>query len=514
MLFPPTLSSKGHLVREKVCYLDFTNLQALGTGKTTIARKIGQVYYDMGFLASSKVEECSASDLVGQYVGHTGPKTQKLFEKALGQVLFIDEAYRLGDGRFAQEAVDEMVGLLTQEKFRSKIVVILAGYERDIDKLFAVNSGLSSRFSEVIPFQNFTPKACLEILDKKLTQSDISLIELRDPSSKGYLAMETLIEDLSGLPSWGNARDMETLAKKMNAFVLRQQPDSGKAIALTLNAKDAVEIMITMLKERRGRSNPPRASAYDDMLDELSSNTTAPAAPAAASQSSASAPPVQPASQQQNTHVPPPTAPAQKSRTPRPAQPRPRPNPPPTNTALAQSTSASSSRPRNGVTQSNSPRQSNVQRDSGVSDAAWNQLQADRRAQEQARNALESQLRQAQQRMQQAIREEEKKRAAERAALAAEAAAKDMAARQEAQRKREQIQRQQQAAAVERQRLANEFKAKQAEKDRKKREEMKIQGNLRKMGVCVQGYQWIKQPHGYRCAGGANFIGNSQLGIK
>jgi SpoVK/Ycf46/Vps4 family AAA+-type ATPase len=69
----------------------------------------------MGFLSSSKVEECSASDLVGQYVGHTGPKTKKLFEKALGQVLFIDEAYRLGEGRFAQEAVDELVGLLTQE---------------------------------------------------------------------------------------------------------------------------------------------------------------------------------------------------------------------------------------------------------------------------------------------------------------------------------------------------------------------------------------------------------------
>lgn len=77
---------------------------------------MGQVYYDMGFLSSVEVVECSASDLVGQYVGQTGPKTKKLFEKALGRVLFIDEAYRLSQGQFAQEAIDELVGILTQEK--------------------------------------------------------------------------------------------------------------------------------------------------------------------------------------------------------------------------------------------------------------------------------------------------------------------------------------------------------------------------------------------------------------
>lgn len=99
-----------------------------GTGKTTTARKMGQVFYDMGFLSSTEVTECSASDLVGQYVGHTGPKTKKLFEKALGRVLFIDEAYRLSQGHFAQEAIDELVGITTQDKFRGKLVVILAGY--------------------------------------------------------------------------------------------------------------------------------------------------------------------------------------------------------------------------------------------------------------------------------------------------------------------------------------------------------------------------------------------------
>lgn len=81
----------------------------LGTGKTTTARKIGQVYYDLGLLSEVKVVECSASDLVGQYVGQTGPKTIKQLELGLGKVLFIDEAYRLGQGHFAQEAIDELV---------------------------------------------------------------------------------------------------------------------------------------------------------------------------------------------------------------------------------------------------------------------------------------------------------------------------------------------------------------------------------------------------------------------
>ena len=75
----------------------------------------------MGILGTAEVVECSSSDMVAQYVGQTGPKTKKLFEKALGKVLFIDEAYRLGEGHFAQEAIDELVGLLTHPNFKSKL---------------------------------------------------------------------------------------------------------------------------------------------------------------------------------------------------------------------------------------------------------------------------------------------------------------------------------------------------------------------------------------------------------
>ncbi|KAL8676760.1 MAG: hypothetical protein Q9224_007255, partial [Gallowayella concinna] len=93
-----------------------------GTGKTTTARKMGQVYYDMGFVSSAEVFECSATDLVGQYVGHTGPKTVAQLEKALGKILFIDEAYRLSEGHFAREAVNELVDQLTKPQYLNKLV--------------------------------------------------------------------------------------------------------------------------------------------------------------------------------------------------------------------------------------------------------------------------------------------------------------------------------------------------------------------------------------------------------
>ena len=82
---------------------------------------MGKVYYDMGFLATAEVIEVSATELVGQFVGQTGPKAHKLLERALGKILFVDEAYRLGEGQFAKEAMDEIVDCITKPKFVQKL---------------------------------------------------------------------------------------------------------------------------------------------------------------------------------------------------------------------------------------------------------------------------------------------------------------------------------------------------------------------------------------------------------
>jgi len=142
----------------------------LGTGKTTTARKIGQIYFDLGFLSDVEVVECSASDLIAEYVGQTGPKTRRQLETGLGRVLFIDEAYRLSDGSFGTEAANELVDLLTKPEFMGKLIVILAGYEDDMNRLMSVNHGLSSRFPDVVNFRPLTASNCMELLSKILTQ--------------------------------------------------------------------------------------------------------------------------------------------------------------------------------------------------------------------------------------------------------------------------------------------------------------------------------------------------------
>ena len=213
----------------------------------------------MGILGSAEVIECSVSDLVGQYVGHTGPKTKKLFEKALGKVLFIDEAYRLSQGRFAQEAIDELVGLITHPTFKSKLVVVLAGYEQDMNNLMSVNAGLSSRFPDQIVFTNMEAGYCLEVLLKELTKKNVRFSELEDNSSLFYRLMEDLVKELASLPDWGNARDMVTLSKELINKALLDS-SVGKEIQVARVA--ALKILKKMVDDRRRRSNIPlKASA-------------------------------------------------------------------------------------------------------------------------------------------------------------------------------------------------------------------------------------------------------------
>ncbi|KAF1364340.1 P-loop containing nucleoside triphosphate hydrolase protein [Lizonia empirigonia] len=229
-----------------------------GTGKTTTAAKMGKIFYDMGFLSQAKVVECSATDLIGQYVGHTGPKVQKLIEKAMGKVLFIDEAYRLAEGQFAVEAMDELVDCLTKPKFAHKLVVILAGYDKDIDRLMSMNPGLTSRFPETVMFKHIEPETCLELLvkvladlqRKKKAPLDLSVVD--PPSAQLRQQLLQFFHRLSLLESWGNARDVKSLAKSMfQALISTAVPPST---SLVLTETIVIQAMGEMLDERSRRN--------------------------------------------------------------------------------------------------------------------------------------------------------------------------------------------------------------------------------------------------------------------
>ncbi|KYK57109.1 CbxX/CfqX [Drechmeria coniospora] len=228
-----------------------------GTGKTTTARKMGKVYYDMGLLATANVTECSATDLIGKFDGHTGPKVQQLLDRALGQVLFIDEAYRLAGGGFAQEAVDELVDSVTKPRYQGKLIIILAGYDEEINRLLSINPGMSSGFPESINFQPLRAEDCVKLLTSLLANKkeemrlksektlDVSCLEY--PSESFGAAMVGEFESLAKVAGWGNARDVKQLAKVM----FRRVKLSG-TIA-TLEEEHVLGEMSAMLKDRTSR---------------------------------------------------------------------------------------------------------------------------------------------------------------------------------------------------------------------------------------------------------------------
>jgi len=151
-----------------------------------MARKMRKVFYDKGFLFFVEVIECSASDLVAQYVGQTGLKTRNMLERALGKILFVSETYRLGEEHFASEVIDELVNVIIKFKFFDKVVVILAGYDSDMNRLMAVNPELSSRFSEKIIFRDMTSDHCLQLLGRHLKEKEISVAALQENLSASY----------------------------------------------------------------------------------------------------------------------------------------------------------------------------------------------------------------------------------------------------------------------------------------------------------------------------------------
>ncbi|PUU83764.1 P-loop containing nucleoside triphosphate hydrolase protein, partial [Tuber borchii] len=181
-----------------------------GTGKKTVARALGKLYFDMGLLSTPDMIECTASDLIDRYVGHTGPDTKAQLDNAQGKVLFIDVACRLIDG--ATEAVNELSHLLRSQKYSRNMVVILAGYEADMNKLMRIRLELSCLFQEEIIFEHIKPENCLELLARELSPKGIDASILQDTVSKNYVKIMRLVRVLSIFPSWSNARDIKNLA--------------------------------------------------------------------------------------------------------------------------------------------------------------------------------------------------------------------------------------------------------------------------------------------------------------
>lgn len=200
-----------------------------GTGKTTVARIVGKILYQKGIIPQNKFIEVSRSDLVAGYVGQTAIKTQEVLKSALGGVLFIDEAYTLSNSnedRFGKEAIDEILKFM--EDHRRDIVIIFAGYTKEMEEFLSVNSGLPSRIPNTFDFEDYTADEIIQIglLGLKnqgyfidvdyYTQTIESLYNKINDCSNGRWIRninEKIIKNLSIRVSRENVTDLSTIDK-------------------------------------------------------------------------------------------------------------------------------------------------------------------------------------------------------------------------------------------------------------------------------------------------------------
>ncbi len=175
-----------------------------GTGKTTVAARMGEILHRLGYVRSGHLVSVTRDDLVGQYIGHTAPKTREILKKAMGGVLFIDEAYYLyrpeNERDYGQESIEILLQVM--ENRRDDLVVILAGYADRMDKFFTANPGFRSRVAHHIDFPDYAPDELMAIAQMMLAKQSYRFDEAaRD-------AFGLYIEARMGQPHFANARSI------------------------------------------------------------------------------------------------------------------------------------------------------------------------------------------------------------------------------------------------------------------------------------------------------------------
>ena len=177
-----------------------------GTGKTTVARIMSRIYHSLDILSKGQLVEVDRSGLVAGYVGQTALKTQKVIEKAMGGVLFIDEAYALNgksENDFGQEAIDTI--LKAMEDHRDDLVVIVAGYTELMERFIHSNPGLESRFNRFLMFEDYTPEQMVAIFKMQCKKGCYVLAQGTEELVRDFIAEESADD------SFGNARGVRNL---------------------------------------------------------------------------------------------------------------------------------------------------------------------------------------------------------------------------------------------------------------------------------------------------------------
>jgi probable Rubsico expression protein CbbX len=209
-----------------------------GTGKTTVALRMAEVLHRLGYVEKGHLVSVTREDLVGQYVGHTAPKTKDVLKRAYGGVLFIDEAYYLhrpeNERDYGQEAIEILLQVM--ENDRDKLVVILAGYKDRMDAFFQSNPGMASRVAHHVDFPDYTPDELMQIAHRMLERDDYRL------SPEGERAFREYLDRRMHMPRFAHGRSTRNAIDRARLRHASRLLDSGKALGhdelMTIEADD------------------------------------------------------------------------------------------------------------------------------------------------------------------------------------------------------------------------------------------------------------------------------------
>ncbi len=196
-----------------------------GTGKTTVAMRMAQILHRLGYIRKGHMVAVTRDDLVGQYIGHTAPKTKEVLKKAMGGVLFIDEAYYLyrpeNERDYGQESIEILLQVM--ENQRDDLVVILAGYKDRMDTFFQSNPGMSSRVAHHLDFPDYSEPELLLIGDNMLAGMNYRFGEGGRETFAEYLGLRLAQPNFANARSVRNALDRMRLRQASRLFVDRER---------------------------------------------------------------------------------------------------------------------------------------------------------------------------------------------------------------------------------------------------------------------------------------------------
>ncbi|MDX8514497.1 CbbX protein [Mesorhizobium captivum] len=226
-----------------------------GTGKTTVALRMADLLHRLGYIRKGHLVSVTRDDLVGQYIGHTAPKTKEILKKAMGGVLFIDEAYYLyrpeNERDYGQEAIEILLQVM--ENQRDDLVVILAGYAQRMDRFFESNPGFRSRIAHHIDFPDYSDDELLRIAEQMLDQQNYLFDTKATAAMAEYIARRRAQPHFANARSIRNALDRARLRQANRLFESAKGPLDAKALS-TISTEDITASRVFALNPGEGES--------------------------------------------------------------------------------------------------------------------------------------------------------------------------------------------------------------------------------------------------------------------